>query len=106
MEGVEAVRFLPRAKQSSSQRKTHKNVCDQSGKDPQQEKVYWVPLEAFQFAHDFRFKFQGELTDQLIDDLLFEVSEVYVKSTWTSKSHVSCSSTRYGREEKKLKSTN
>lgn len=37
------------------------------------EKLLWVPEEAFKFAHDFRLKYNGELTEVLIEDLLFEV---------------------------------
>lgn len=71
--GVEKIRFLPKAKQGSLQRRTHQAAYDSIKKEAQQEKTMWVPLEAFQFAHDFRMQFQGELTEELTDNLLYEV---------------------------------
>lgn len=41
------------------------------------EKVLWVPEEAFKFAHEFRLKYQGELTDTLIEKLLFELNKIW-----------------------------
>ena len=38
------------------------------------EKLLWVPEQAFKFAHNFKLKYNGELTDILIEDLLFEVT--------------------------------
>ena len=67
------MRYIPKAKQSSLQRKPHQAILEKARKEAQQEKMMWVPLEAFQFAHDFRLRFKGELTDDLVDNLLHEV---------------------------------
>lgn len=41
------------------------------------EKMLWVPEEAFKFAHEFRLKYRGEMTDTLIERLLFELNKVW-----------------------------
>jgi hypothetical protein len=43
------------------------------------EKVLWVPSEAFKFAHEFRIKHEGKLSDTLIEHLLFELNKVWSK---------------------------
>ena len=43
------------------------------------EKLLWVPEEAFKFAHEFRVKYNGELTDTLIEKLLFELNKIWSK---------------------------
>jgi hypothetical protein len=41
------------------------------------ESVLWVPSEAFKFAHEFRIKYDGQLTDTLIEHLLFELNKIW-----------------------------
>ena len=43
------------------------------GEEGRKEEELWVPSEAFEFAREFRGKYGGELTDELIEYLLFEV---------------------------------
>lgn len=38
-----------------------------------------MPEEAFKFAHEFRLKYSGELTDTLIEKLLFELNKIWSK---------------------------
>ena len=38
-----------------------------------------MPEEAFKFAHEFRVKYDGELTDTLIEKLLFELNKIWSK---------------------------
>lgn len=37
------------------------------------EKVLWAPSEAFNFIHQYRLQYKGELSDALIENLFFEV---------------------------------
>jgi hypothetical protein len=41
------------------------------------EKLLWVPQEAYRFAHEFRIKYDGHLTESLIEHLLFELNRVW-----------------------------
>lgn len=41
------------------------------------EKILWVPSEAFKFAHEFRIKYNGQLTETLIEHLLFELNKIW-----------------------------
>ena len=41
------------------------------------EDLLWVPQEAFKFAHEFRVKYNGQLTDTLIEHLLFELNKIW-----------------------------
>ena len=41
------------------------------------EKVLWVPQEAYRFAHEFRLKYNGNLTESLIEHLLFELNKIW-----------------------------
>jgi hypothetical protein len=41
------------------------------------ESLLWVPSEAFKFAHEFRIKYDGKLTDTLIEHLLFELNKIW-----------------------------
>lgn len=41
------------------------------------EKVLWVPQEAYKFAHEFRLKYDGRLTDSLIEHLLYELNKIW-----------------------------
>ena len=40
------------------------------------ENLYWVPLDAFRFAHDLRLKYKGQFTEEILESLLFEVSSI------------------------------
>ena len=37
------------------------------------EKMLWAPNEAFNFVHQYRLQYKGELNDTLIENLFFEV---------------------------------
>lgn len=37
------------------------------------EKLLWAPSEAFNFIHQYRLQYKGELSDALIENLFFEV---------------------------------
>lgn len=37
------------------------------------EKMLWAPTEAFNFIHQYRLQYKGELNDTLIENLFFEV---------------------------------
>lgn len=37
------------------------------------EKMLWAPSEAFNFVHQYRLQYKGELTEPLIENLFFEV---------------------------------
>ena len=39
--------------------------------------MLWAPEEAWNFAHQFRLKFQGEMTDTLIENLIFELNKIW-----------------------------
>lgn len=41
------------------------------------EKILWVPQEAYRFAHEFRLKYDGRLTETLIEHLLYELNRVW-----------------------------
>ena len=41
------------------------------------EELLWVPEEAFKFIHSFKLKYSGELTDTLIELLLFELNKIW-----------------------------
>lgn len=43
------------------------------------EDMLWVPSEAFKFAHEFRVRYNGQLTDTLIEHLLFELNKIWSK---------------------------
>ncbi|KAL4471197.1 hypothetical protein ABPG72_007564 [Tetrahymena utriculariae] len=55
--------------------------CPKTGENQwvEDEKLLWVPEEAFRFAHEFRLKYNGELTDTLIEQLLFELNKIWSK---------------------------
>ena len=68
-----SIRFLKGAYNARSVTKLKKTCSDQTKKDANIEKLYWAPLDAFKCAHDFKIKYDGKLTDELIESLLFEV---------------------------------
>ena len=37
------------------------------------ENFFWVPAETFKFANDFRIKYKGQFTEEILETLLFEV---------------------------------
>lgn len=39
--------------------------------------MIWVPQEAHRFAHEFRLKYNGMLTETLIEQLLFELNKIW-----------------------------
>lgn len=41
------------------------------------EKMLWCPEEAWKFAHDFRLKYKGEMTEKIIERLLFELNKIW-----------------------------
>jgi len=41
------------------------------------EKEMWTPHDAFRFAQEFRKKYNGELTDALLEKLLFELNRIW-----------------------------
>jgi len=41
------------------------------------EKELWTPHDAFRFAQEFRKKYNGELTDALLEKLLFELNRIW-----------------------------
>lgn len=41
------------------------------------EKEVWVPQDAHKFVADFRRKYKGELTDALLEKLLFELNKIW-----------------------------
>lgn len=41
------------------------------------EKELWTPHDAFRFAQEFRKKYNGELTDPLLEKLLFELNRIW-----------------------------
>lgn len=41
------------------------------------EKSLWIPQEAYKFAHKFRLEYNGELTETLIEQLLFELNKIW-----------------------------
>lgn len=62
------------------------------------EKMLWVPAEAYKFAHEFRMKYDGRLTENLIEHLLYELNKVWcqrekrisaqIKSSYNSEAEV------------------
>lgn len=38
------------------------------------ETLFWVPLDAFKFAHDLRLKFKGQFTEEILEMMLLEVN--------------------------------
>jgi len=42
-----------------------------------EEKEMWTPHDAFRFAQEFRKKYDGELTDALLEKLLFELNRIW-----------------------------
>lgn len=43
------------------------------------ERNLWCPEDAWKFAHDFRLNYDGELTETLIEKLLYEFSKIWSK---------------------------
>jgi hypothetical protein len=41
------------------------------------EKVLWVPQEAYKFAHQFRQKYDGRMTEGLVEHLLYELNKIW-----------------------------
>jgi len=37
------------------------------------EGFFWVPADSYKFANDFRIKYQGQFTEEILEILLFEV---------------------------------
>jgi len=37
------------------------------------EGFFWVPADSYKFANDFRIKYQGQFTEEILETLLFEV---------------------------------
>lgn len=54
-------------------------MCVKSSEDAyvEDEKLLWVPEESYKFAQSFRLKYDGELTDTLIENLLFELNKIW-----------------------------
>ena len=64
------------------------------------ENVLWVPSETFKFAHEFRIKYNGQLTDTLIEHLLFELNKVFSKREDKRVSEIKA---RYSKEAELLR---
>lgn len=60
------------------------------------EKSLWAPTEAFNFIHEYKLKYNGELNETLIENLFFEVFE----EDWDIFNLI-FSLTKYGAKEKK-----
>jgi len=41
------------------------------------EALFWVPLDAFKFAHDLRIKYKGEFNEEILEMILFEMSKIW-----------------------------
>jgi hypothetical protein len=70
-DNLQSISFLQKLGQ---ERENKGRICAVEEARRGKEEDMWVPAEAFQFAREFRFKYGGELTDELIEYLLFEVS--------------------------------
>lgn len=51
--------------------------CGGKGEEVIDERMLWCPEEAWKFAQEFRIRYQGELTDILIERLLFELNKIW-----------------------------
>lgn len=65
------MRFLKEVAKKRDVAKSAKMYSDMN-KD-KGENLFWVPLDAFKFAHDLRLKFKGQFTEEILEMLLFEV---------------------------------
>jgi len=59
-----------------------------------------VPSEAFKFAHEFRIKYNGQLTDTLIEHLLFELNKAFSRREDKRVSEIKA---RYSKEAELLR---
>ncbi len=53
--------------------------CQHGPEPPAEEKLYWVPLNAFQFATEFKEKNNGELNQNSIEELLGELNKIWTQ---------------------------
>jgi hypothetical protein len=69
-----------------------KNVRPCAEDEVLDEKMLWAPEEAWKFAHEFRLKYQGEMTDTLIEHLMFELNKIWSRreKVLTSKIRSNC----------------
>lgn len=58
------------------------------------ETRFWVPSEAYTFAHNFKSQSKGELSPESIDNLLYELNRIWSEKInhYTRKTMASCSS--------------
>lgn len=70
---LNSISFLKRMGEGKGEEEAGKRSCLREERKKVKEEEMWVPSEAFQFAREFRGKYGGELTDELIEYLLFEV---------------------------------
>ena len=54
-----------------------RRVCDEAADPLLEETDKWIPREAFKFMQEFRRNYNGELTDSLIEKLLFELNRIW-----------------------------
>jgi hypothetical protein len=68
------VRFLNDATKRKESIKNLRLKNDTSRDKGDIESLFWVPLDAFRFAHDLRLKYKGQFTEEILENLLLEVS--------------------------------
>lgn len=70
---IRYLKDVPKRRDSCKSLKAHVETMKEKNEN---ENLYWVPLDAFRFAHDLRLKYKGQFTEEILESLLFEVSSI------------------------------
>ena len=71
------VRFLKSVHKEKGTNKNFKLWAEQRKLKSEFENFFWIPTDAFKYANDFRIKYQGNFTEEIIESLLFELNKIW-----------------------------
>ncbi len=71
------VRFLKNVHKEKGTNKNFKLWAEQRKLKSEFENFFWIPTDAFKYANDFRIKYQGNFTEEIIESLLFELNKIW-----------------------------
>lgn len=71
------IRFLKGVHKEKGTNKNFKLWADQRKLKSEFENFFWIPTDAFKYANDFRIKYQGNFTEEIIESLLFELNKIW-----------------------------
>jgi len=71
------IRFLKNMHKEKGNNKNFKLWSEQRKLKSEFEGFFWVPADSYKFANDFRIKYQGQFTEEILEILLFELNKIW-----------------------------